>query len=301
MMGRLYLFVVLLLMICPSGGGAVQKNPFPVTVLTKSEQNKVLKVWCRIPRGYDAQRKKEYRVLILFGGRNGSGETLAKGALGFGAWADQKGIFLVAPSFRDDDYWHPEKWSGWALWKALIEVKKTYRINTTKVLYYGYSAGGQCANLFAAWRPDLARAWVAQGCGVFHKPDRRMKGVPGLVACGDADASRYLMGKRFVSAYRTLGANIVWKTYPNLPHTVPDHMHALARAFLGYYDDLYSEELLPNTRLNVIEEKPAYVGDDQEQEFYPVGSPKEKSILCEDRVWLISREVAEAWGKEGRK
>ena len=64
--------------------------------------------------------------------------------------ADRHGVFLVAPGFKDDKYWEPQRWSGRALLGALAAIRKSYDIDTSKLLYYGYSAGSQAANLFAA-------------------------------------------------------------------------------------------------------------------------------------------------------
>ena len=52
------------------------------------------------------------RVLVLFGGRNADGRPEVSGKLGWTAWADLNGVFLVAPTLRDDAYWEPEAWSG---------------------------------------------------------------------------------------------------------------------------------------------------------------------------------------------
>ena len=41
----------------------------------------------------------------------------------------------------------------------------------------------------------------------------------------------------------------------------------------------------------------AFVGDDQEHEFYPADSAKAKNVLPEDRVNLPDRRIAEAWGR----
>ena len=45
---------------------------------------------------------------------------------------------------------------------------------------------------------------------------------------------------------------------------------------------------------------PKFIGDDQERVYYPVNSPKAKNIFPEDRVFLPTLELAEAWGKPSR-
>ena len=58
----------------------------------------------RIPQKYDAKSK----IMILFGGRNWQGERTLK-TYNFNALADKHSVFLLSPSFKDRDYWEPEK------------------------------------------------------------------------------------------------------------------------------------------------------------------------------------------------
>ena len=180
-----------------------------VTVHTRASHNPAPKVWYRVPEGYKPVKGRTWRTLVIFGGRNCEGEAEVSGKLGWTRWADRHGVFLVAPGFKDDRYWNPQTWSGRALLTALAEIRKSYDIDTSKLLYYGYSAGSQAANLFAAWRPDLCCAWVSHACGVFHEPSARMKGVPGLVTCGDADAARDILSRDFVAKARAVGQPVI--------------------------------------------------------------------------------------------
>ena len=108
-----------------------------VTVHTRAANNPAPKMWCRVSKGY---RPVKGRTLVIFGGRNCEGEAEVSGKLGWTRWADRHGVFLVAPGFRDDAYWEPQRWSGRALLAALAEIRKSYDIDTSKLLYYGYSA-----------------------------------------------------------------------------------------------------------------------------------------------------------------
>ena len=154
-------------------------------------------------------------MIFLFVVRNNYGKADAAGRMGWGKWCDENEIFIVSPWLNYDNYWEPEKWSGRALQTALDRLKRDYNICTTKLLFYGYSAGSQASNLFPAWRPEWARAWVSHACGVFHEPTTRMRGVPGLVTCGDADISRYIISRNFVEKARLKGVDIIWKSFPN--------------------------------------------------------------------------------------
>ena len=271
-----------------------------ITVKTKAPQNKNAVFQYRVPKGYDKERRERYRVLVMFGGRNTDGKADASGRMGWGEWADKHGIFIVAPGWKDDDYWEPEEWSGKALRKALQQLKRKYRICSDKLLYYGYSAGSQASNLFAEWRPGLCRAWVSHACGVFHEPSERMKDVPGMVTCGDADTIRYVISREFVDSCRRIGVNIIWKSFPNTTHTVPPDSLHLARAFLGYYHEFYKNDLLDLGYTDSEELEYPLIGDDLEGVFYPADSPQAKNVLPEDMVMLPCKAVAEAWGKAAK-
>lgn len=266
--------------------------------------NPVVRVFFRPPVGYDPASHDRYRVLVYFGGRNCSGENEARGKqghLGFDQWADKHDIFIVAPGFKDDEYWKPEKWSGSVLREALARIKKYFRIDDQHLLFYGYSAGSQASNLFPAWQPERTRAWVSHAGGVFFRPDKKMRRIPGLVTCGDADAARYIISRRFVENCRTLGINVIFKSYPNLNHTVPLDSARLAQTFLAYYHHLYASDLAPREKnLKPVKEPIEFVGDDQDNVFWPRLSSEVKHIAKEDLVYFPSREIAEAWGEPGR-
>lgn len=266
-----------------------EANPICVTVPTKARDNLEAKVWYHVPANYDAKRRQPYPVLVYFGGRNCSGEKEASGRLGWSDWADARGVFLVCPGFKNDDYWQPEKWSGQALLDALLEIKKTYRIDDSKLCYYGYSAGSQAANLFPAWRPVRARAWVSHACGVFHEPNSAMRGVSGLVTCGDADSARYVISRDFVSKARKRGIDVIWKSFPNHPHDVPPDSLRLAREFFANALDGGTSG----------KREPGFVGDDQDGVYYPADSAEAEFVDPGDRVRLPTVAVAEAWGKAG--
>ncbi|MBR4616344.1 MAG: hypothetical protein IKO55_12115, partial [Kiritimatiellae bacterium] len=278
-----------------------------MTVRTRAANNPAPKVWYRVPEGYKATKGRTWRTLVIFGGRNCAGSNEVSNVIGWARWADRHGVFLVAPGFKDDKYREPQAWSGRALLNALSEIRKSYDINTSKLLYYGYSAGSQAANLFAAWRPDLCRAWVSHACGVFHEPSARMKGAPGLVTCGDADAVRDILSRDFVAKARKVGQPVIWKSFPNHPHDVPPGSLALARAFLGHWHEIRCGELgeavaQERDPLGKIRDKrgpPGFVGDEPEGVYWPVESPEAASVPPDDRVELPSRAIAEAWGQEG--
>ncbi len=263
-------------------------------IATNSTANSNVDIQCRIPKGYSNEH--QYNILVLFGGRNTDGKADASGRMGWGKWCDENNVFILAPGFKDDNYWEPEKWSGQALLDALAELKKNYNVDTEHLLYYGYSAGSQASNLFAAWRPDLCIAWVSHACGYFHKPTEAMRNTPGLVTCGDADAARYVISRRFVRDYRSMGVEILWKTLPNHRHEVPMSSLELARTFLEYHLKHHRQR---GRAAKATEETVSYpfVGNDLTGDYYPANSPKVQAIQEEERVKLPDRKIAEAWRK----
>ena len=290
-------FVTVLALMAVAYGFAAEPVIDCVKIHSQSKANPQVTVWYRAPRNYGVSQKMPYRVLVLFGGRNCDGKSEVSGKLGWPEWADLNSIFLVAPTLKDDVYWQPEKWSGKALLNALDLIALKYRISKKGLLYYGYSAGSQASNLFPAWRPDLACAYVSHACGVFHEPSLRMKNVAGLVTCGDADIARYVLSREFVGKYRKLGISVIWKSFPNHPHDVPPGSIRLAKEFLA--DCHWRNPGDIDGEWPASDSGEAFVGDDADGLYYPAGSPEAGDIKGDDRVYLPSSAIASAWGRPG--
>ena len=137
-----------------------------------------------------------------------------------------------------------------------------------------------------------------------------MKGVPGLVTCGDADAARDILSRDFVAKARRVGQPVIWKSFPNHPHDVPPGSLALARAFLGHWHETRCGELVVAGRSGVSAASPKgdvsgkrhscrFVGDEPEGVYWPAESSEAASVPFDDQVELPSRAIAEAWGREG--
>lgn len=267
-----------------------------VKVQGRGAENRECEIWYRVPKDYDANSKRLYRVLVYFGGRNFSGKT-QMGYKDWHGWLDKNGIFLVSPSFKNENYWDPKGWSGRALLDGIAKIKKSYRISDRGMLFYGYSAGGQCSNLFPAWMPERTRAWISHASGVFHKPNIRMKDIPGLLTCGDADRERYLINKKFIAEYRRMGVNILWKSFPNHPHDVPRGSTQLAWDFMEYYHKKYDEDLDSTLSSYIAPSKILYVGDDMDGSLYKADSPAVNAINPDDRVYFTVEEIAKSWEK----
>ena len=63
-----------------------------------------------------------------------------------------------------------------------------------------------------------------------------------------------VINNRFRAAYRNLGVNILWKSFPNHSHDVPQGSTYLAQEFLEFYHKLYANDLdksVPKPRENL--------------------------------------------------
>ena len=116
-----------------------------------------------------------------------------------------------------------------------------------------------------------------------------MENVSGLVTCGDADRQRLLINHRFIDDYRKLGVNILWKSFSNHPHDVPQGSTYLAQAFLEYYHKLYVCDLDSTAPYFKERRELLFIGDDIDGAVYPIDSPITKQIYEEDRVYFFSK------------
>ena len=270
-----------------------------VEVQGKGKENRTCKIWYRVPSSYKENSKSKFRVLVFFGGRNFSGDK----QLNKPSWnnfADELGIFIVSPSFVNEDYWQGKGWSGRALIEGLQKIKKLYNISDENLFFYGYSAGGQCSNLFPAAMPERTRAYVSHASGVFHKPNPKMRGIPALLTCGDADHARYVINKNFIEEYRKLGVNVLWKSFYNHTHDIPSASQKLAQEFFRYCHRKYECDLYPPAPQFAEPSKILYVGDDIDGALYEANSPAAKNIDPYDAVYFTSKEIAFAWANSAK-
>lgn len=178
----------------------------------------------RVPKSYGINSQ----IMVLFGGRNWPGDKTLK-TYNFADLADRHGLFLLSPSFHDRDYWEPEAWSGNALSNAVRQLEVKFSLNPSKLYFYGYSAGGQCANLFCAYMPGRVAAWGAHACGVYPFSVTNAS-APAFITCGLKDEGRIPISRQFIYHYRESGGQMLWKTYPGGHELNPEALE-LARAW----------------------------------------------------------------------
>jgi hypothetical protein len=223
-----------------------------------------------------AARSPESRIMVLFGGRDWPGErTLREYA--FDGLADRHSLFLLAPSFRGGAYWEPEAGSGKVLRGAVAALEARYRLRPQALFFYGFSAGGQCANLFYAAMPGRVAAWGAHGCGVYFE-GAVSNPAPALVTCGWGDAERAAISRQFTYRYREAGGALLWKPLAG-GHALDGDALELARA---WFDALLSGEAAPR-----------WIGEDDTGRVLP--AREAGRVDAEFRNPLYTEALKELW------
>lgn len=225
----------------------------------------------RLPKTIDANT----RIMVLFGGRNWQGQK-ALTAFNFNELADKYSLILISPSFKDRDYWQPEKWSGKVLKSAIKSLEKSYQLKPQKLLFYGYSAGGQCSNLFYNYMPKDVEAWGLHACGVYPETPTK-NGVKAFITCGLQDSDRVRISKSFIYKYRENGGKVIWKEYLG--------GHELNKEALIFAYQFFTD---------ILENKPdLYVADDDSKQILPL--KKTSEIDVEFRNYLSSEQLKNLW------
>ena len=70
-----------------------------VAVRTRAPSNSNPRIWYRVPSDYRTVPGRTWRTLVIFGGRNCGGSNEVSNTIGWAKWADDHGVFLVAPGF----------------------------------------------------------------------------------------------------------------------------------------------------------------------------------------------------------
>ena len=96
-----------------------------ISIKTFAKENPVVQFHYREPANCDIISKSKSRLLIYFGGRNTTGEAEVYNQ-SWGAWCDKNGVFFIVPSYKNDNYWEPQKWLGKVLFDAIAQLKKKY-------------------------------------------------------------------------------------------------------------------------------------------------------------------------------
>ncbi len=230
-------------------------------------------------------------VLVLVPGYNGNGEQMLDER--WKTFAEKNGWVLLAPTFQakgnenneGKGYYYPEQGSGEVVEKALREVKRRTGVETEQVMFFGFSAGAHFSHRFALWKPKRVKAFVAYSAGWWSEPTAKLKKVPALVMCGEAD-ERYGATFEFFKKGQRLGCPWVWRSYDGTGHELTPMVRTMAEAFLAHYAGSEKQVGIP---------VPSY-GDIQT--FKTVSRADRESIPEEFRIELPSEEMVDVWEKE---
>lgn len=218
------------------------------------------------------------QIMVLFGGRNWQGDKTLK-TYNFYNFANKHKLFLISPSFKDKDYWQPKAWSGKCLKKAIVKLEEKFKLKSQKLFFYGYSAGGQCSNLFYEYMPNTVEAFALHACGVYPEKVKYSK-APALITCGINDSDRFRISKTFIYKYRENGGSLIFKHY--------NSAHELNREALDITKEFFDA---------IIKKKsPKYIGEDDTMQVLPISKIKE--IDTEFRNPLYSEKLKELWKAE---
>lgn len=250
---------------------------------------------CRLPRHTalpcrpDGDGTTPPRVMVLFGGRGWQGKKTLE-TYAFGRLADRHRLILLSPSFCEGAYWEPESGSGDILKRAVVQVCRLAGVPDdgarAELYLYGYSAGGQCANLFYAWMPGDVAAWGAHACGVYGnaakmKPETGKRLAPALITCGTEDTGRHVVSRQFAYTYREMGGALLWKPFAGIGHALNRDALALAET---WFDALLSGGSV------------RFVGEDDTRRVFP--AVEAEKIDVEFRNPVADETVRERWGAE---
>lgn len=230
-------------------------------------------------------------VLVLVPGYNGNGEQMLDAR--WKEFATKHDLVLLAPTFRAEGqennegkgYYYPEQGSGEVMERALAELKRRSGVATDQVLFFGFSAGAHFVHRFALWKPQRVKAFVAYSAGWWSEPTARVKNVPALIMCGEAD-ERYAATFEFFKRGQRLGCPWVWRSYKETGHVLTPAVRGMAEVFLAHYAGIEGQAGVAG---------PLY-GDIQT--YRSVGSAERETIPEEFRIALPSAAVAEIWEKE---
>jgi pimeloyl-ACP methyl ester carboxylesterase len=170
-------------------------------------------------------------VLVLVPGQNGDGAELFVAAE-WKRFAAKYHLALVVPHFVSDDavllagrgYFAESRASGALLESALEQCGW----RDVPLLLYGYSGGAHFAMSFAAWRPDRVAAFCAYSFAWWSPPPSALT-CPALVACGQADGTRYGASYAYFQAGRRMGKPWGWVSLEAVAHTTSPELDAFVR------------------------------------------------------------------------
>lgn len=172
-------------------------------------------------------------VIVLCPGQNDDGQWLLKDER-WKTFARDQNLGVVVPGFASPDadlesgrgYFLAERGSGQMLLKALSAAGWADR----PLVLYGFSGGAHFAMSFAAWAPEKVRGFCAYSFGWWTPPPENLR-CPALIACGQADASRYGASFAYFQAGRRDGRPWAWVSLDKQDHARSEALDSFVREY----------------------------------------------------------------------
>ena len=186
---------------------------------------------------WGAQTTAPRAALVICPGFNGDGEGFVRQEK-WQEFARAGCVALCAVSFVSPEaevqalhgYIHAERGSG-----ALI--LQTVRLGFGRdlpILIYGFSCGGRLAISVADWRPARVLGWCGYSASWWEEPQFTARNFPpGIVACGEEDASNFGTSTTFFAKGRAAGLPWTWVSLGRTGHAWSQPLDDFVRVYFA--------------------------------------------------------------------
>ena len=302
-MGKIILFIASLLYFISI------KAENLISLKVPYKNNKTIDFALRVPEKFHSEKDKKYRLISYINSADFTAKQAYDSIFLFNPvsmkeyqteikktkqFLDAENIFFLFPPTNIPDYWLPEVGTGESFMNAVKKVKEIYPINDKEIIFIGESAGGRAANLFAEKYSNYCAAWVAYGSRLWHKPNEKMKYIPGFIGCGSNDRQTLIQTKKFIKETNSLYKNLIFKIFPNEDHAPTMESYKLIFGTVKYFHLKTAINL--NRKHKKIIWHQNYIGDADENYFYPADHLAVQYIKNEYRVKLPDKKYALLWG-----
>jgi predicted esterase len=151
-------------------------------------------------------------ALVVMHGYGGRGRDML---LPFVDFAEREGVLLIAPSFGQYPFPYDELTLP-VLNAILRDVDQQTPLHDLGAVFYGFSAGGEIATLFAGRYSSQVAGITAEGAPEIHQPPRD-RGLPYNILYGEKDELRNFTSPS-VDNLRNLGYPVLYEVIAGVGH-----------------------------------------------------------------------------------
>jgi poly(3-hydroxybutyrate) depolymerase len=292
------LYIVFLKISCSLLNATVLNDSIPPG---KNFDKALFRLW------YPDRLKSINGVVIMVPGSNGDGRGMVSDSL-WRSFAVKNGFALLACFFTDpgntgsfiEKYVNVSMGSGQALLDVLgkfASVSGHEELESTPMLLWGMSAGGQFNYEFACWRPERILAFVVNKGGIYYTalaPDAT-RVVPGILFTGEKDLeARNDIIKGLFSLNRRAGALWIFAPEPGIAHEVGQS----ARLACVFFNEVitsrmdFGRKTGGRAALKTLKESEGLIGDHKNHKIFPAANLAKFEYPVS---WFPGKSTAEAW------